>query len=149
MTGSRGATTVLVLCLVGCSGSAGETTSPQRGAAELASEACGHRTDQGGPPALVPLGARWQPTVGSYDATRRFAHRNAELAGWAAARDASWAPLALALRDLADIYETARAEYAAVLAGHATASERTNLRALQDAATTALSTITQACRRAP
>lgn len=147
------AVAVVLLGVGGCTSSASRTTpqptlsSSKNDVTELASQACGQRADSGGPPAVKPIGTTWQPDIGAYDASRLFAHRNAVLAGKAAARDPSWGPLALALRDLTDIYETARQEYAAVLAGRATAAERANLRALQDAADRMLETIQTACRR--
>lgn len=147
---------LLTACLAAaCTSPSGSSAAPRStasrsaAAAELAAAACGHRADRGGPPAPTPIGVRWQPTVSAYDATRHFAHTNAGLAGQAAGRDPSWAPLGAAWRDLADIYETAREEYAAVLANRASAAERANLAQLQDAAATALATITQACRSAP
>ena len=145
---------VTVLLIAGCSSSSGsaDREATQRAArteaaAELAAQACGLRTDAGGPPALMPIGQQWQPSIGAFDASRLFADTNAVLAGKAAARDASWAAMAAAMRDLAEIYDTARAEYAAVLARTASPGEQVNLRALQGAATVALATANLGCAR--
>jgi hypothetical protein len=149
MSPSRVAAVVLGLLLLGaCSDSGGSATArpTSDSAGQLARQACGAEAEQGGPLPAMLLGERWLPDVGTFDAVRRLNHTNARLAGEAAARDAAWGPLASAWRDLADIYETARAEYAAALTGRATAEERRHLRQLQEAAATAVTTIREACR---
>jgi len=149
MSASRVAAAVLALLLLAACGGSEEPAAAGPSAVsadQLAREACGAEAARGGPLPPIPLTTDRLPDLGSFDAARRFNHTNARLAGEAAARDAAWGPLASAWRDLADVYETARAEYAAVLAGQASAQERRHLRQLQEVAATAVSTIRDACR---
>ena len=138
-----------LVLLTGCDRGEGATTAGGPSPAspdQLAREACGGAAARGGPLPPKPLGVRWLPDIGSYDAARLLNHTNARIAGEAAARDAAWGPLASAWRDLADIYETARAEYAAALEGRATPEERRHLQQLQQVAAGAVRTIQEACR---
>lgn len=136
------------LVLSGCSGGAHQRAAQPPPARAPQPSAAGVAAAHPCVLAPLPIDRQHLPGLSAYDAQRRLAHTQARLAGEAAARaPARWNALAAAWSDLAEVYETARQEYSAVLAGSATAAERRNVAQLQAVALTAVTTIRKACAR--